>query len=76
MVNRYTQFTPLTFDLYKPDVGVMASLAEGLQKRYDANFEAAESLRNTLINSLPQDRIRANEKQAEYSKKIDNVVAA
>ena len=76
MVNRYTQFTPLTFDLHKPDVGVMASLAEGLQKRYDANFEAAESLRNTLINSLPQDRIRANEKQAEYSKKIDNVVSA
>jgi hypothetical protein len=76
MINRYTQFTPLTFDLEKPNVQLNATLLEGLQKRHDENFKIAEELKNQLINSLPQDRLRANELQQGYAKRVDNIVQA
>jgi hypothetical protein len=76
MVNRYTNFTPYTFDLDKPNIPALSSVLAVLQKRHDANKLLADQLKNTLIDALPQDRARANELQEKYAKQIDNTVAA
>lgn len=76
MVNRYTQFTPLEFNLDKPDVKVAAVALEQLQKKFDVNLEAADKMKDLLIDALPHDRLRANELQKGIAKRVDDVVAA
>lgn len=75
MVNRYTQFRPYEFDLYKPDVNTLNATLSILQKRFDTNKLEADKLKNQMIDALPQDRQRANELQQKYSAEIDNIVA-
>jgi hypothetical protein len=76
MVNRYTQFTPLEFNLDKPDVKVAAVALEHLQKKFDVNLEAADKMKDLLIDALPHDRLRANELQKGIAKRVDDVVAS
>ena len=74
-VNRFYQGTPYQASLYTPPVEFVAKALEAVQKQYDVNFAAAEELRNKYIQSMPVDRVRANEIQKGFQTKIDNIVA-
>jgi len=73
-VNRFYQGTPYQASLYTPPVEFVAKALEAAQKQYDVNFAAAEELRNKYIESRVQDRVQANEIQANYQKQIDDIV--
>lgn len=74
-MNRY--FTPTVFkpELYAPPVAQISQALELAQRQYDTNFLAAQELKNQYIESLQQDRARANEIQASIEKKVDDVVS-
>jgi hypothetical protein len=73
--NRYYRGDPYRGDLYKPPVEFIANALEKAQKTYDSNFVAAEGLKNKYIQTLPQDRARANELQKQFETKVDDVVS-
>jgi hypothetical protein len=74
-INRYMNRRPFQGSLYAPPVDTITAALEMAQQQYNTNFAAAEELRNRYIDSLSQDRARADEKQAEYDSRIDEVVA-
>jgi hypothetical protein len=65
VVNRFFRRTPYDIGLYVPPVDVIRETMQFAQKQYDTNYALSESIKNNFINSLPQDRQRANEIQKQ-----------
>lgn len=74
MVNRYFNPKPFEGQLYTPPLELIGKAMEISQQRHDKNTLVAHELKNQFIPSLPQDRARANELEAEYNKQVDAVV--
>jgi len=72
-VNRYYKGTPYQGSLYVPPVQFVAQALESAQKQFDVNYQFAGKLRNQYIQARPQDRVRANEIQADIQKRVDEV---
>lgn len=75
MVNRYFNPTPYEGKLYAPPVDFIAGALEKLQGVYDKNYETAQNLKDTYLESLPQDRSRADVFQNEIIQSIDNITS-
>lgn len=74
-INRYYQTTPYQGELYTPPLDLVGKAMEISQQRYDKNLATTELIKNNYINSLPQDRQRANALQEKYNSMVDSVVA-
>lgn len=75
-VNRFFRRTPYDLGLYTPPTDVIRESMAMAQKQYDTNFLGAEAIKNTYINSLPQDRQRANELQSQWNQAVEDAVAS
>lgn len=75
MVNRYFNPTPYEGKLYALPVDFIAGALEKLQGVYDKNYETAQNLKDTYLESLPQDRSRADVFQNEIIQSIDNITS-
>lgn len=73
MTNRYFNPTPYEGSLYAPPVDFIAGALEKLQGVYDKNFADVQSLRDTYLQALPQDRARADQFQNDIISSIDNI---
>lgn len=74
-INRYQTSTPYEGQLYTPPLELLGKAMELSQQRYDKNLANAEELKAVQIESLPQDRQRADALQTKYNKAVDDVVA-
>jgi len=72
--NRFEQYAPIQWNLPKTDLGVLASVLDAKQKRFDTGYELSNELDNQYIDSLPQHRARANAIQQEWEKKKEDII--
>jgi hypothetical protein len=63
MINRFSRRTPYDLGLYTPPIEVAAQAMEKAQNQYNQNFQLAHEIKNKYVESLPQDRAKANEIQ-------------
>jgi hypothetical protein len=75
-VNRYFAPTVFSAELYVPPVDYIEKALEKAQKEYDTNFMVAQAMKNKYVDSLRQDRAKADEIQMGIEKKIDNIVSS
>lgn len=73
-INRFSQTTPVQFVLPKTPLEPLVAALESKQQRYDAGFALADELSNKYIDSLEQDRARANAITGGWQQRIDNIV--
>lgn len=64
-VNRFYRRAPYDIGLYVPPVDVLRESLANAQKQFDTNYALSDQIKNNYINSLPQDRQRANEIQQQ-----------
>ena len=74
MVNRYYNRRPLEGQLYTPNLDMISKALESTQKKYDTNFQLAQTIKNRYVESLQQDRKAADQLQQETQQKIDSIV--
>ena len=72
---RYYTGDPYKGSLYTPPVDFISKALEGAQQTYDTNFLTAETLKNKYVETLAQDRARANEIQKSFEDKINTTVS-
>lgn len=75
MINRFSRRTPYDLGLYTPPIEVAALAMEKAQNQYNQNFQLAHEIKNKYVESLPQDRAKANEIQLRWEKQVDEIVA-
>ncbi len=74
MVNRYFQRRPYEQGLYVPPIDAIQEALKGAQERYNQNFMIAGQLKDYYLESLPQDRKKANEIQNGIHSEVENIV--
>ena len=74
-VNRFYKRTPYDIGLYVPPVEVIRESLANAQKQFDVNYALSDQIKNNYINSLPQDRQRANEIQQQWATQVDDIVS-
>lgn len=73
-VNRYDQFTPMTFKLPETPLEPLAGALQAKQQMYDTSQNLADELSNKYIDALEQDQGRANALTSGWQQKIDDMV--
>lgn len=74
MTNRYDNIRPWKGQFSALPIDMLAQTLDTAQKQYDTNFMFAEQLRNANVSALPQDQLRADAIEKNWSSSIDSVV--
>lgn len=75
MTNQYDVVQPLQFSFSHTPMQAFTAALQRKQQMYDVNRAAAEELASQMIESLPQDRARANAIQQDIQNSIDKLVS-
>lgn len=75
MVNRYFQPTSYQPEFYTPPVEDISKAMEYAQQQYNTNYALTEQIRANQINALDPDKKRAQELQATYDSKVNDIVS-
>lgn len=74
MINRFDQFTPLTFNLPETPLEPLAGALQAKQQMYDTSQNLADDLSNQYIDALQKDQARANALTSGWQESIDAMV--
>lgn len=73
-INRYFRREAAQPEFYQEPLDVLAVALDAKQKRYDEGLALADTLYQTQIKALPQDRARADALISGYQSRIDDIV--